>query len=135
MSKQCPKCGYIRKPSDLAPDYECPKCGVVYSKVEKKASDEGPANHTNSDQDAITRNRPGGEESSERENEILAEVVSLQPEENYMLVKVKISLAEDLNWVGSSNCRIDFRQESLLDGGLSVFSIVLERNDGRVWVY
>lgn len=29
----CPKCGYIRKPGDTAPDYECPRCGVVYAKV------------------------------------------------------------------------------------------------------
>lgn len=28
------KCGYERKPSDIAPDYECPKCGAIYSKVE-----------------------------------------------------------------------------------------------------
>ena len=32
--KQCPKCGYVRQPSDMAPDYECPNCGVVYAKVE-----------------------------------------------------------------------------------------------------
>jgi len=28
----CPKCDYIRQPSDTAPDYECPKCGVIYHK-------------------------------------------------------------------------------------------------------
>jgi predicted RNA-binding Zn-ribbon protein involved in translation (DUF1610 family) len=33
MSKQCIKCGYIRLPSDTAPDYECPKCGVIYAKA------------------------------------------------------------------------------------------------------
>ena len=34
MTKKCPRCGYERAPSDIAPDYECPKCGVVYAKVE-----------------------------------------------------------------------------------------------------
>lgn len=29
---KCPKCGYVRKPEDQAPDYECPKCGVIYAK-------------------------------------------------------------------------------------------------------
>ncbi len=28
----CPKCGYERRPTDMAPDYECPKCGIVYAK-------------------------------------------------------------------------------------------------------
>jgi uncharacterized protein YbjQ (UPF0145 family) len=34
MSKQCLKCGYVRKPTDQAPDYSCPKCQAVYAKVE-----------------------------------------------------------------------------------------------------
>lgn len=35
MSKICPKCGYIRKPEDIAPsEDECPKCGIVYHKFE-----------------------------------------------------------------------------------------------------
>jgi len=29
---ECPKCQYVRKASDTAPDYECPKCGVIYAK-------------------------------------------------------------------------------------------------------
>lgn len=29
----CPKCAYVRQPTDTAPDYECPKCGVIYSKA------------------------------------------------------------------------------------------------------
>jgi hypothetical protein len=28
----CPKCGYLRQPSDSAPEFECPKCGVIYAK-------------------------------------------------------------------------------------------------------
>ena len=43
MYKKCLKCGYARKPSDIAPDYECPKCGAIYDKVDnminKKTSD------------------------------------------------------------------------------------------------
>lgn len=34
--KLCPKCGYRRRPDDLAPDYECPRCGVVYAKFEAR---------------------------------------------------------------------------------------------------
>ena len=32
MTLTCPKCRYIRKPTDTAPDYECPNCGVIYAK-------------------------------------------------------------------------------------------------------
>jgi glutaredoxin len=31
--RTCPKCSYVRKPSDDAPDWECPSCGVVYAKA------------------------------------------------------------------------------------------------------
>jgi hypothetical protein len=34
MLQECPKCHYVRVPTDTAPDYECPRCGVVYAKVE-----------------------------------------------------------------------------------------------------
>lgn len=33
MTKQCPKCGYVRTGEELVPDTECPSCGVIYSKV------------------------------------------------------------------------------------------------------
>lgn len=33
MSATCPKCGYVRKTDDAAPDYECPQCGVIYAKA------------------------------------------------------------------------------------------------------
>jgi hypothetical protein len=32
MSVTCPKCRYVRQPTDTAPDYECPQCGVIYHK-------------------------------------------------------------------------------------------------------
>lgn len=34
MSRECPKCHYVRVPTDTAPDYECPRCGIVYAKAE-----------------------------------------------------------------------------------------------------
>lgn len=32
--RTCPKCGYIRKPEDQAPQYECPACGVIYDRYD-----------------------------------------------------------------------------------------------------
>jgi len=47
MATVCKKCGYARKPNDIAPDYECPNCGAVYAKVEaqleRKAKQSGTA--------------------------------------------------------------------------------------------
>ena len=34
MEKKCLNCGYVRKASDIGPEYECPKCGAIYAKVE-----------------------------------------------------------------------------------------------------
>jgi len=34
LSKECKKCGYIRKSNETGSEYECPKCGAVYAKVE-----------------------------------------------------------------------------------------------------
>ena len=28
----CPKCGYARKSTDTAPDWQCPACGIAYNK-------------------------------------------------------------------------------------------------------
>lgn len=33
MTTTCPKCHYVRLPTDAAPDYACPQCGVVYEKA------------------------------------------------------------------------------------------------------
>ena len=30
----CPKCGYVRQPTDTAPDYECPSCGIIYARYD-----------------------------------------------------------------------------------------------------
>lgn len=42
MSKKCPKCGYIRQSSDIAPEYECPECGIIYAKYEARLEREKP---------------------------------------------------------------------------------------------
>ncbi|MDD5169398.1 MAG: hypothetical protein PHN75_11315 [Syntrophales bacterium] len=46
--KQCPHCGYERRPIDdqygIVPQTECPKCGVIYAKVEKYAPTSGGQN-------------------------------------------------------------------------------------------
>lgn len=38
----CPKCGYTRRNTETAPDYECPKCGVVYAKAAGVKTPAGP---------------------------------------------------------------------------------------------
>jgi len=32
MTTVCPKCKYMRKSTDMQPNYECPACGVIYDK-------------------------------------------------------------------------------------------------------
>ena len=41
LTDPCPKCGYIRKPDDDAPDYQCPQCEVVYRKAFKTVEEIG----------------------------------------------------------------------------------------------
>lgn len=43
MPTICPKCGYTRKKSDYAPDYECPACGIIYHKYLNKRIQESHA--------------------------------------------------------------------------------------------
>lgn len=38
---KCPKCGYVRLSTDVAPDWQCPSCHVAYAKA--KASTGEPA--------------------------------------------------------------------------------------------
>lgn len=33
---RCPKCGYVRKPEDLAPEWQCPACQVIYAKASQE---------------------------------------------------------------------------------------------------
>ena len=34
MPVTCPKCDYVRKPSDTNPEWQCPSCGVAYAKAD-----------------------------------------------------------------------------------------------------
>ena len=49
MDKKCLKCGYERKPSDLAPNYECPQCGAIYTKAKSAMSKERDSNSIQQD--------------------------------------------------------------------------------------
>jgi glutaredoxin len=35
---RCPSCGYVRKPDDIAPDWQCPACQVVYAKASERVA-------------------------------------------------------------------------------------------------
>jgi hypothetical protein len=32
VTTTCPKCGYVRKPTDTVPEWECPSCNIAYAK-------------------------------------------------------------------------------------------------------
>ena len=34
--KKCPKCGYVRGPDELAPEWQCPNCQIVYEKYSER---------------------------------------------------------------------------------------------------
>ena len=36
----CPKCGYTRRPTDEAPDYECPSCGIIYARYDPERAEQ-----------------------------------------------------------------------------------------------
>jgi len=40
---RCSNCGYVRKPDDLAPDWQCPACQVAYAKVSRIPVGQHPA--------------------------------------------------------------------------------------------
>lgn len=63
--RQCPKCGYLRKPEDsefYGPD-ECPKCGTIYIKYqaylaqsqEEKEAEEQPPENVNEKPEGVSR--------------------------------------------------------------------------------
>lgn len=51
MPTKCPKCGYERKSTDSAPEWQCPSCGVAYAKVSasssKRSADVGAISKSN----------------------------------------------------------------------------------------
>ena len=57
MNKICLKCGYVRKDTDTAPEYECPKCGVVYAKAKAAKSS------TNTNQRKVNRSYSNSDDS------------------------------------------------------------------------
>lgn len=36
---KCPKCGYVRRFGETAPDWQCPSCGVAYAKAGAPAAE------------------------------------------------------------------------------------------------
>ena len=38
-SAACPKCGYARRPTDTAPDWQCPSCGIAIHKYQAKLAE------------------------------------------------------------------------------------------------
>lgn len=51
METICQACGYQRKPTDQAPDWECPACGKAYSKTSHSSSASLPVKAQNSSPD------------------------------------------------------------------------------------
>ncbi len=39
---KCPKCGYERRPTDTAPDWQCPACQVAYVKAARATAAQAP---------------------------------------------------------------------------------------------
>ena len=37
--KDCPKCGYSRRPADQAPAWQCPRCGIAYHKFKEQTAE------------------------------------------------------------------------------------------------
>ena len=75
MSVMCPKCGYLRKPQDAAPDYECPQCGVVYAKVAPKFQDTAPQKISEPVASATSLPITLGEHFDKRQKQILVAAV------------------------------------------------------------
>lgn len=53
----CPKCGYVRKPTDTAPEWQCPSCLIVYAKF--GTSPHGHAHNLESATPVATAEHPG----------------------------------------------------------------------------
>ena len=35
---RCPSCGYVRKPEDIAPEWQCPACQIAYNKASQSTA-------------------------------------------------------------------------------------------------
>lgn len=57
---KCPKCGYERKVTDFAPDWQCPSCGVAYVKVSgatSSLSSESASNKVSETKTSVVKSR------------------------------------------------------------------------------
>ncbi len=45
MTRICPKCSYVRKPADEAPEWQCPSCQVAYIKASGEPLSAGYRRH------------------------------------------------------------------------------------------
>ena len=48
MADPCPKCHYMRRPQDAAPDWQCPNCGIAIAKylAHQRGAQEDKSHHT-----------------------------------------------------------------------------------------
>jgi glutaredoxin len=46
MTQICPKCNYVRKPTDEAPEWQCPSCQIAYVKASSDSSNAAHARIT-----------------------------------------------------------------------------------------
>jgi predicted RNA-binding Zn-ribbon protein involved in translation (DUF1610 family) len=75
MSITCPKCGYIRKPEDEAPNYECPRCGIVYAKVLSRLQDTKPQEFTRKKSPTTDSLSGHGLQNERRQKQVLVAAV------------------------------------------------------------
>lgn len=91
---QCPKCDYVRKPTDNAPAWQCPHCGVVYAKVAHlKDRPAASADHQRTD----LRHHAASRQSTE------TAIHSAPPDRKFLVYVIGLSLVlgfGGLGWVG-----------------------------------
>ena len=72
---KCPKCNYVRKPTDVQPESECPKCGIIYTRSTKTQNQCG----INNDKSALNskdENLTGSYSNPVQSNKIYAFIIS-----------------------------------------------------------
>jgi glutaredoxin len=50
---RCPKCGYLRKAQEAAPEWQCPSCGVAYAKIAAGSGGDGVARARPADSSSV----------------------------------------------------------------------------------
>ena len=56
----CPKCQYLRKASDQAPDWQCPSCGIAYAKFQQAQGSGNTPRPARRPAPAVAREESGG---------------------------------------------------------------------------